>query len=117
MRHLTAAQRGKDGGWHYVSMSSRGGHPLGYCAEHEPHPTEAEARECYTAYQRDNVEPNGRWSWGCCDVEGCDNPARDGWHVSDDGYSLAVLCSEHNNRDQAIIALGLNRPAGDAWQS
>ena len=40
-----------------------------------------------------------------------------GWHVSDDGYSLAVLCSEHNNRDQAIIALGLNRPAGDAWQS
>lgn len=75
MRHLTAVQL-PEGGWHYASASRRGGYPLGYCAEHEPHSTEDEARECYRKWQRDHVKMDGGvWSWGGCDVRGCDNPA------------------------------------------
>ena len=47
MQHHTAVEvdlgeRGK--GWHYATLSRRGGGPLGDCTNHPPHPTEAEAR-------------------------------------------------------------------------
>lgn len=120
MNHLTAAQKGEGGGWHYVSLNSRqGGHPLGYCGEHEPHATEAEARACYRGWQRDHVTlDGGTWSWSTCDVKGCGNPARNGVRVEGDGYALAVVCDEHHNLEHAIAALGLeDDQAGDAWQS
>lgn len=122
MRHLTAAQREDGTGWHYVSMNRRGGHPLGYCGEHAPHPTEAEARECYARYQRDNIVLNdGNWSWGNCharDEAGrCKHPANKAATVRHDGYTLALLCPEHMTLEHATVALGLDGPAGDAWVS
>lgn len=123
MRHHTAAQKG-DGGWHYVSMSRDGGHPLGYCAEHEPHATEAEARECYAQYRRDNVTLDGKCGWTRCtylpagaDRYSCDNPANQFASIKGDGYAMAPLCEEHLTIDHAIDALHLIGAAGDAWQS
>lgn len=118
MQHHTAAQRGEGGGWHYVAMNRRGGHPLGYCAEHEPHRTEAEARECYACYQRDNVRLDVAWSnWAGCEVEGCDAPTKTAAGIHGDGYHYASLCAEHLTHEHAVKALGLDTPAGDAWVS
>ena len=118
MRHLTAAPKGEGGGWHYVSMNRRGGHPLGYCDAHEPHPTEAEARECYARWQRDNLELRAEcWSWGRCAVTGCKAPANNGAEVRTYMGALAVLCVEHFTHEDAVKALGLDKPAGDAWVS
>lgn len=119
MRTHTARQRGEGGGWHYVSVGRDGGYLLGYCAEHEPHATEAEARECYRRWQCDNIVlGEGKWSWGSCEVRGCDNPARNGARIKGDGYHLALLCDEHNDREHAVVALGLEDDrAGDAWVS
>lgn len=121
MRHLTAAQKGEGGGWHYVSMNRRGGHPIGYCADHEPHATEVEARECYNQYLRDNVILNdGEWSWGGCDVrepEKCPNPANRAATIKGDGFRMALLCPEHMTMDHALKALHLEGPAGDSWRS
>lgn len=41
---------GGSGGWHYTCMNDGKIWPVGDCAEHEPHPTQLEAYECYTAY-------------------------------------------------------------------
>lgn len=120
MRHHTAVyvelESGK--GWHYASLSRRGGHPLGHCSEHPPHETERDARVCYRIWQRENVEPHGTWSWGNCNVDGCKNPANKGWHVRGDGYLMAILCADHDDAEHALNALGLlEAEAGDAWQS
>lgn len=114
MRHISAYKIGD--GWHYASVNRRGGYPLGYCANHEPHPTELEARECYAQYQRDHVLLDGRSSnWGGCEVPGCDAPTKKHAHIEGDGYLLATLCDEHLTIEHAIEVFGLNEPAGDAW--
>lgn len=117
MRHLTAARKGETGGWHYVSMNRRGGHPLGYCADHAPHETEAEARECYGQYLRDNITLDGTCSWSSCEVKGCDNPARTFAGIKGDGYQMAVLCTDHLDHEHAVDTLQIAGPAGDAWES
>lgn len=118
MRTHTAARKGTDGGWHYVSLSDRGGYPLGYCAEHEPHATEVEARECYARYQRDNVRLDGKLGdWTGCVVDGCDKPTKNLADIRGDGYHSAALCDEHLTHEHAVKALHLDRPAGDAWVS
>lgn len=131
MRHHTAVHVELDegSGWRYASTSRRGGHPLGYCADHF-HDTEHEARVCFRLWQRAHVEPHGTWSWGNCMARGnfrelpeganekCKKPANNGWHINGDGYSLALLCEEHNHWDYAVVALYLDSDeAGDAWQS
>lgn len=118
MMHYTAHQL-SEGGWHYASVSRRGGHALGYCAEHGPHATEAEARQCFRRWQRDHLKmDNGTWSWGNCHVQGCDNPARQGVGIEGDGYALAILCEDHHDREHALTALGLDEDqAHDSWVS
>jgi hypothetical protein len=117
VRHLTALQITIDDvtGWHYVSASRRGGYPLGYCAEHSPHPTEVEARECYARWQRDHVRLDGRCSWTSCSR--CPNPANRYAYVEGDGYTSAALCDQHLTLEPAVQAMHLDGPAGDAWQS
>lgn len=114
MRHLTAVRIGS--GWRYASLSRRGGYPLGDCADHL-HDTEAEARECYSAFLRAHVKLDGKCSWNRCSVRGCGNPANQTARVEGDGYRLAVLCPEHLTLEHAYEALHLNGPAGDAWES
>lgn len=118
MRQHTARQRGEGGGWHYVSLSSRGGYPLGYCADHEPHATEAEARECYAQYQRDHIVLDAwKHNWCGCEVDGCGNPTKSSAKIEGDAYRMAALCPEHMSIEHAVKALGIDGPAGDAWIS
>jgi len=114
MRQLTAAQL--DGGWQYVSAGPRGVHPQGACQDHPPHPTEEEARSCYAAWQRDRLVRSGMTHWQTCTAPGCVQPACRVWVVQDGwGYTVAVLCESHDDHDEAVMALELDRPAGDAW--
>lgn len=114
MIHSRAAQRADGTGWHYV----KGGRPRGYCAEHAPHATEDEARECFGSWQRDHVIlERDRFSWSNCYRRPCKNPARHGARIEGDGYTLAVLCDEHFTVEDAIIALHIDGPAGDRWES
>lgn len=123
MRHKTAAQHGEGGGWHYVSMNSRGGHPLGYCADHEPHTTEAEARECYSRYLREQTIrlDVGKISWTSCearpDGERCPNPTQACAEWGDDGYGMVPLCPEHMTVEHVIARAQIEGAAGDAWVS
>jgi hypothetical protein len=125
VRHHTAVEvdLGEQGkGWHYASLSRRGGHPLGYCTDHAPHPTEAEARTCYQQYLRDHIRlDGGPTSWGNCvarldDGTRCKNPANR--YATCGPYSHAHLCDEHLTREHAVIALGLDSDqAGESWES
>jgi hypothetical protein len=127
MRHLTAAQKGEGGGWHYVNRGREGGHPIGYCPEHEPHATEAEARECFAKYQRDHVRLDGNLSsWSDC-MHGrttdpkttvrCPNPTKQYAYIEGEGYASFPACPEHLTLENAIIGLHLEGHAGDSWQS
>lgn len=109
---------GPDSGkWHYTTANRRTGvHPIGRCADHEPHGTEQEARECYAAYLRDKVTLREHCTnWVGCSVKDCDNPAR---NLAESGpWNSASLCDDHFTREDAIAALGLDRPAGDSMHS
>lgn len=117
MRHLTASRKGEGGGWHYVNLGRSGGYPLGYCAQHEPHATERDARECYAQYQRDHVElRRDAWTnWSDC--RECGAPTKHSATIAGDGYAFESLCEEHLTVDLAIKHLGLSGPAGDSWVS
>jgi len=115
MRHSTAVKI--DDGWHYADLGKRGGHPLGYCAEHPPHATEAEARECFGKWQRDHVRQGGKTSWTGCAMPACESPANTSFEVEGDGYMFTVLCEEHASIENAIQTMDLDGPAGDAWHS
>lgn len=108
--------RGGADGWHYAQLWKTGGGPIGYCAEHEPHPTEVEARDCYARYQREHVLLDAHLGWTSCDAEGCTNPANKGARIPG-SYSLAALCDEHLTMDDAYRALHVDGPAADSWGS
>ena len=129
-RQLAAGEHA--GKWQYTSANRRTGcHPIGYCwapgpdSDHQDpktwpihyHDTEDEARACYGQYLRDNVrmdKPHS-WSWGSCDMPECKNPANNGAHSGE--WNMALLCDDHFNVDDAIVALRLAGPAGDSMHS
>ncbi len=122
MRHKTAVRL--DDGWHYAITSRRGGSPLGYCANHAPHPTEAEARECYGRYVREqtiHLNTSTNCSWTSCaarpDGKRCPNPTQAYATYGDDGYGITPLCPEHMTAEHVIECGHLAGPAGDAWIS
>ncbi len=118
MQHHTAHKLSDGSGWHYAATSRRGGRPLGYCAEHDPHATEAEARECYSRWLRDHIVfDEGTWSWSGCNAEGCDQPTRSAARVTGYDVNMATLCDQHLNAETAVKTLRLDAPAGDAWVS
>lgn len=116
MRQLTAARKGENGGWHYVSLSSRGGYPIGYCDTHAPHATEEEARNCYNRWRRDGIELDVTLGAPSkCDR--CENFTQTGARVRGDGYDQVTLCSAHLTVENAASALDAYGPAGNAWIS
>lgn len=116
VRHLTALHHEDNTHWIYGSAKGGLGYPIGACVDGHRHPTEVEARECYSQYQRDNVKLDGRLSsWSDCAE--CGDPTKTCAEVAGDGYNLATLCTKHLTPDMAFKHLGLNGPAGDAWVS
>lgn len=121
MRTKTAVQLADGSGWHYAITGRTGGHPIGRCADHPPHPTEAEARECYGAYLREDtirLDVAG-FRWNSCDHQAggtrCPNPTKSYATYGDDGYGHVALCPDHMTVENAIAAAQLDGPAGDAW--
>ena len=109
--------RGSRKGWHYAQVWKSGGGPIGYCAEHEPHDTEREARECFSAWRRDNITLDGKWAdWTGCQVEGCDVPTKTFAAVSGE-YRALSLCEEHLTVEHATRLLGADEPAGNSMGS
>lgn len=104
--------RGSRKGWHYAQAWSKGGGPIGYCAMHEPHDTEEQARTCYSRYLADTLRAFTSGGWTGCKQVDCDAPTKEGYQT---GTSrLVMLCDEHRNEDSAISLLGLDEPAGDS---
>lgn len=124
MRTKTALQLADGSGWHYgIAGKNGGGYPLGRCASHPPHPTEAEARECYGAYVReDTIKLDaGAVGWTSCTARPaggkCPKPTKSFAQYGDDGYGMTPLCPDHMTADDVIAAAQLDGPAGDAWIS
>jgi hypothetical protein len=123
MLHKRPAQRADGTGWHYVFGMGAGGTPIGYCAEHEPHPTEHEARECYAAYLREKTIKLhvGTGGWTSCQGRSagvrCPNPTQEFARYGDDGYGMVPLCRDHMTVEQVVEYAHLDSPAGDAWIS
>lgn len=107
--------KGGADGWHYAQLWKTGGGPIGFCAEHDPHPTEAEARECYAAYLRAQLREVQYGDWTGCRMDGCDTPTKAGYGC--DGYHDEPLCDEHRTVENAVVVLALDKPAGDSMGS
>lgn len=121
--HKRAALRADGSGWQYVIGKGQGGTPIGYCPDHAPHPTEAEARECYSRFVRDSITLDaGFGGWTNCDARTdgrrfCTEPARRFATYGDDGYGLKYLCPRHMTVEDVVTSARLDEPAGDAWIS
>lgn len=98
---------GKPTGWHFVCSYSRGAYPIGYCSEHDPHPTADEAVACYRSWQLDNASlrtqhPDEQRKCSICSAwtQLSARPAGPfGW--SDEHW----LCYAHNNREGLAAAI------------
>lgn len=123
MRTKTALQLADGSGWHYGMSTRDGGYPIGRCADHPPHPTELEARECYGAYVRDDTIrlDAHACSWTSCqhreNGKQCPHPTQAVATYGDDGYGQVALCPDHMTVENVVAAAQLGGPAGDAWIS
>lgn len=105
-------------GWHYAQVWKDGGGPIGFCAEHEPHPTEVEARECWSQWRREHIKFDRVIAgWTSCSREGCERPANHAATIEGDPYVFVPLCAWDMNYRTVIEVLGLDQPAGDSMGS
>src|SRR5260221_6767726 len=140
MNYDEPRQRESDRRWDYTSMNDRVIHPIGYCHAYNPpspddwlyqtskdywddlaqhkdkfhidgHATPEEASDCYRQYLLDNrLDFNRRMDvYRPCQIY-C---ALTNLHVYVDGWSKAILCVQHQNRE-SVEALW---PAGVVIQS
>lgn len=87
------------GRWHFTCRNRRlGTWPVGYCAEHEPHDSPTEARQCYRRWLLDRrLRLAGRMSGQARPCEVC-GEWTDRFAEVDHG-SLWALCDEHRTRE------------------
>jgi hypothetical protein len=95
-------------GWHYTSMNDGRVHAIGYCANHDPHPTKDEAYDCYTRYKLDHdLRLDGQWqdTWHRCLIEGCETLTdRHAWFAP--WGPTYNLCDEHRTREVVAELFG-----------
>jgi len=96
-------------GWHYTRMNDGQVWAIGYCRQHldQPHSTEDEARDCYTAYLlTERLKLDGQWAgiWHKCQTEGC--TALTDRFAQVDGWQTFDLCDEHRTREQVAALFG-----------
>mgnify|MGYP000164967663 CR=1 FL=1 len=99
MRHEAPLRYGDDGPWHYVSSSSRGAYPIGYCTTACDHASSDEAHEHYRQYVLDNLREveTDRDTMYRCEIDGCDVFTQKGL-AEPDGYASRHLCDDHRAR-------------------
>jgi hypothetical protein len=97
-------------GWHYTRMRDGEVWPLGDCANHPPHATEDEARDCYTRYLLDHqVHLDGSWgdTWRHCRAEGCGKLTNRFGRVGVWGIANTwPLCDAHRTREVIAALFG-----------
>ena len=99
-------------GWHYTCRNDEMIWPVGYCVEHDPHPTADEAYACITNYVLDHVDWNMTLDTKTmvprCDYPNCRTLVDDGGGASCGvgGRNFYVLCFQHRNRDDLARVLG-----------
>jgi hypothetical protein len=93
MNYYDARQTKNKSGWHYTCMNDGAIWPVGYCAEHEPHATEREARECFGQYLLDGEREETYGDWTGCAV--CDKPTKRGMTTRPPLGHGYPLCDEH----------------------
>jgi hypothetical protein len=100
-------ERADRSGWHYTQMNDGRVWPIGYCADHAPHATEGEARDCYTRYLLEQRLQLDGMAYADmqrpCEVCGAwtDKFAE----ISPWGPSF-TLCDEHRTREQFAALFG-----------
>jgi hypothetical protein len=86
-------------GWHFTCMNDGQIWPVGYCAEHYPHTTANEARECFRRYLLDGQREETYSDWTGCEMEGCDTPTKKGLATRPPlGHGYA-FCDEHRTAE------------------
>lgn len=124
MMHLAPKQLA-DGRWRYAAANSRGGGPIGYCADHavEGHATADEARECYGRFVVDQAmsmltdRPDLIPGSEDTTADRCEAPGCERWQsaaLGVGGYRHVTLCPEHRTREQVERIL---LPVGESWES
>jgi hypothetical protein len=85
-------------GWHYTSMNDGRIHSVGYCAGHDPHPTENEARRCYRDYElNERLMLDGTLGdWNPCEYPECETLTNRDARIG--GWAGWRLCDEHRTR-------------------
>lgn len=96
MNYYDARALADGSGWHFTSANRRAGtHPVGYCAEHGPHATADEARECFRRYLLDGQRETTYADWTGCAWDGCDTPTKKGLETRPPLGDDFPLCDEH----------------------
>lgn len=98
MNYYEARQTKDKAGWHFTSMNDGQIWPVGYCADHEPHATPEEARECFRKYLLDGSRELTYADWTGCEV--CDTPTKKALSTRPPLGNDHALCDEHRTLEQ-----------------
>jgi hypothetical protein len=110
MNYYEARQTKTKTGWHFTCMNDGAIWPVGYCRDHDPHPTREEAEDCFARYVHDDISERSH-NWTDCEVEGCERPANKSIAFRQPlGHSYA-LCDEHRTPEVALALDGDYRNA------
>lgn len=109
MNYYDAREMKKDGKgsgkWHYTCMNDGRIWPVGYCAEHEGHPTKEEAHECYTKYCLDNhIKKRTMQNQHKC--KECDAWTQESVEVGPGLGRMIYLCPDHQDRETVAKHFG-----------
>jgi hypothetical protein len=94
MNYYDARERADHSGWHYTVMRNGVVRPAGACADHPPHATEDEARDCFRAWLLEGARFDGTSSdWTGCKI--CDAPTKRYAETRPPLGNAFPLCDEH----------------------
>jgi hypothetical protein len=106
MNYYEARQTNDKTGWHYTCRNDDRIWPVGYCAEHDPHPTAEEAVQCFHRYLLDGQAEEQWADWTGCVV--CDTPTKKGLTTRRPLGHAVPLCDEH--RTPEVLAEQVDPP-------
>lgn len=98
MNYYEARQRSDGSGWHYTCENDGQIWPVGYCRDHEPHPTAQEAKDCFRQYLLDDISDTTYGDWTGCEV--CDEPTKKGLSTRGPLGQGFPLCDRHRTPAQ-----------------
>lgn len=98
MNYYEARQTKDATGWHFTCMNDGVIWPVGYCADHDPHHSRAEAEQCFQRYLLDEISPVTYSHWQDC--ERCGAPTKKGLATRRPHGHQYALCDEHRTNEE-----------------